>query len=70
MKFMNREIDEGLYMYVAVSAAVLTSVYIFYKYIWKKQQTTPPTPQPLSYEELESLRELARRNSIYMIREQ
>ncbi len=65
MKFMDREIDEGLYMYAAVSAAVISSVYIFYRYIWKPQQQTPyPTPLPLSHEEIESLKELVKRNSM------
>lgn len=60
---MDREIDEGLYMYAAVSAAVISSVYIFYRYIWKPQQQTPyPTPLPLSYEEIESIKDLVRRN--------
>lgn len=52
---MGREIDRGVYIYAASSAAVITSVYLFYTFVWKKQQPQP-TPVPLSNEYIEYMK--------------
>lgn len=73
MKFMGRESDEGLYVYAAVSAAVITSVYLFYKLVWEKQRQPIPTPTPMPLvltDGTESQNKLIRtRNPIDMFRE-